>query len=160
MQENNATGGNQNEQGQAAFTTGSTTGAGSDFGQGSHQLGAESYRQGSTTNAGANYGNEAGRFSENAIGISDEGAAAIAAANNQSGLSQSSGGTTARDSDTNLSSREDRGQDKEDRHVPREGERRNTDLEESSHLDTDNTTRSRREQSGSWSNSSLETDRE
>jgi hypothetical protein len=39
MQENNATGADQNEQGQASFTERATTGGGSDFGQGSLQSG-------------------------------------------------------------------------------------------------------------------------
>ena len=42
----------------AEFYHGSTTQAGSNFGQGSAQLGKEGNRQGSETNSGSNYGNE------------------------------------------------------------------------------------------------------
>jgi hypothetical protein len=160
MQENNATGANLNEQGQASFTTGSTVGAGSDYGQGSSQLGGESYRQGSTTSEGANYNNETGRLSDSSIGTSNEGSSSRKAGAGQSGRDQQQvSGTTARDSDTNLSSQEDRGQEQNNK-VPHEGDRRDTSLEEDSHLDTDNTTASRRYQSGSWSSSSAEPGRE
>jgi hypothetical protein len=153
MQEDNATGANQNQQGRASFTTGSTTGGGSNFGQGSSQLGGESYRQGSTANEGANYDNEAGRFSNDSMGFANESSASISAANEQNTKSPASG-TSARDSDTPGSHREDRGQNGEGRMPPHEGDRRNTDLENASHLDTDNTTKERREQTGSWSGAS------
>jgi hypothetical protein len=153
MQEDNATGANQNSQGRAAFTTGSTTGGGSDYGQGSAQLGGESYRQGSEQNEGASYENEAGRFSNSSMGFANEGAAAIGAGKEQATRPPASG-DTARDSETPRSHREDRGQHEEKKMPPHEGDRRNTDLENSSHLDTDNTTKERREQKGSWSGAS------
>jgi len=150
MQEQNATGANQNEQGRASFTTGSTTGGGSDFGQGSSQLGGESYRQGNTENDGANYANEAGRFNNNAMGFSTEGSASVSPANAQN-ATQPGNGNTARESDNPASHREHRGQQQEGQMPPDEGDRRNTDLENSSHLDTDNSTKEGREESGSWS---------
>jgi len=73
MQENNATGENQNEQGRASFITGSTTGGGSNFGQGSSHLGAESYQQGSKVNTGANYNNESVGLADSLIGTKHEG---------------------------------------------------------------------------------------
>jgi hypothetical protein len=152
MQENNATGANLNEQGQASFATGSTTGGGSNYGQGSSHLGGESYRQGDTANAGANYNNEGGRLGSSSVGTNTEGSSSARTGAGESGrddVQQVAG--SVRESDTNLSSREDRGQEKDDEKMPREGDRKNTELEESSHLDTDNTTKSRREQSGSWS---------
>ena len=45
-------------QGRASFKPGSTTGGGSDYGQGSSYLGPDSYKQGATENEGANYDNE------------------------------------------------------------------------------------------------------
>lgn len=152
MQENNATGANQNEQGQASFVTGSTTGGGSNFGQGSHHLGGESYRQGSTTSTGANYGNEAGRLAGSTTGTSNEGSSSAVAGAAQSGNpGTQASGDTARDSHTNLSGSEDRGKGQSSEEMPHEGDRRNTSLENDTHLDTDNTTASRRAQSGSWS---------
>ncbi len=59
MQEDNANGARQNEQGQASFFTGTTMGGGSNFGQGSSHLGSDSYQQGSRTGTGSNYDNEA-----------------------------------------------------------------------------------------------------
>jgi hypothetical protein len=59
MQEDNANGARQNEQGQASFFTGTTIGGGSNFGQGSSHLGSNSYQQGSRTGTGSNYDNEA-----------------------------------------------------------------------------------------------------
>lgn len=44
----------------ATYHHGTTTQAGSNFGQGSLDLGKHSYRQGSEKNEGANYGNERG----------------------------------------------------------------------------------------------------
>lgn len=44
----------------ATFHTGSTTQAGSNFGQGSHQLGKQSHDQGSESDSGADYENEQG----------------------------------------------------------------------------------------------------
>ena len=48
----------EGEQGRATFKPGSTTGAGSDFGQGTTSLGPESYQQGQVENDGSNYDNE------------------------------------------------------------------------------------------------------
>ncbi len=72
-QEANAGGKDNNDQGQASFVTGSTTGGGSDYGQGSAYLGAESYRQGDTANTGSNYDNEAENLGSSNIGTGDEG---------------------------------------------------------------------------------------
>ena len=153
LQEDNATGANQHQQGKASFTTGSTTGGGSNFGQGSSQLGGESYRQGSKENEGANYDNEAGRFSNDTMGFANESAASIGAAKEQTTRPPATG-QTARESETPLSHREDRGQQEDKKMPPHEGDRRNTDLENSSNLDTDNTTKERREQKGTWSGAS------
>src|ERR1043165_6582695 len=73
MQRKNATGADNNEQGQASFVTGSTTGGGSNYRQGSSNLGGESYQQGDTTNSGANYLDEAGRLAASSTGTSNEG---------------------------------------------------------------------------------------
>lgn len=152
MQQNNATGANQNEQGQASFVAGSTTGGGSNFGQGSSHLGGESYRQGNETNEGSNYNNEAGRLANSSVGTNNEGSSSPrAAAGNSGNEGEQKAVGTVRESDTNLSSSEDRGQENKSEKVPHEGDRRNTELEESANLDTDNTTKSRRELSGSWS---------
>lgn len=44
--------------GRAKYHTGTTTGAGSNYGQGSMQLDANAYKQGDTRSAGSNYDNE------------------------------------------------------------------------------------------------------
>jgi hypothetical protein len=161
QQERNATGSNQNDQGQAAFATGSTTGAGSNYGQGSHQLGGESYQQGDTTGPGSNYSNEAGRLGDSSTGTNNEGSSSsrVGAGHTTSAATNSTSGNTARDSDTPLSAREDRGQSSDEDRKPEEGERRDTTtLERDTNLDTDNTTASRRYNSGSWSSGSVNND--
>ena len=80
MQENNATGAMNNEQGQASFVAGSTTGGGSNYGQGSSHLGSQSYRQGAEAGPGSNYLNEAEGLGRSDVGTNDEGTAAPAGA--------------------------------------------------------------------------------
>ncbi len=128
-QEANATGAEQNEQGRASFTTGSTTGGGSNYGQGSHHLGGESYKQGSVSNAGANYDNEAGLIGASSTGTSNEGSASGAAGAAQSGSSGDQQSTV-------------------------NAAHNATGQERAIHTDTDITNGSRRTTRDSWSNSS------
>ncbi len=153
MQEANATGAGQNEQGRASFTTGSTTGGGSNYGQGSHHLGGESYKQGSTANAGANYGNETENIGSSSTGTSNEGSSSANAGAARTGASgEQAAGNTARDSDTVSSAAGGRNQGEEKAHKPEEGERRDiSSLEGATHLDSDNTAGQRRAEGGSWS---------
>ena len=65
---------NPGEQGRAEFKTGSTTQAGSNYGQGSSHLGGESYQQGDSSNTGSNYDNEADQLGKSTVGTNREGA--------------------------------------------------------------------------------------
>ena len=161
MQEANALGTHNNEQGQSEFVTGSTTGGGSNYGQGSSHLGGESYQQGDRANAGSNYSNEQGRLGESAIGTSNEGSSSPVAGAAQSGnstdqaLNPGTSGTSSSRDDDQLSVNEERAPQTNEK-VPEEGERRNTTREEATSLETDNTTADRRQDGGSWSQSSTD----
>ena len=132
MQDANASGANQNEQGQASFTTGSATGGGSNYGQGSSHLGGGSYRQGDKTGSGSNYSDQT----------------------THSDIDLSSG--TARDDDR-LSGDENRGQNTDKEDLPEEGDRRDTGLEQDSGLAQDNSSAAGRQQNGSWRQGSTST---
>ncbi len=160
MQTANATGANQNEQGQASFSTGSTTGGGSNFGQGSSHLGGESYRQGDKVSAGANYGNETGRLGSSATGTSNEGASSATAGAAASGSSDASIDQAGSDTGPTGPAPERRAPDPEVDDLPTEGERRDTSLERDSGLSDGQlkSSDSGRSQSGSWSRSSTAPD--
>lgn len=103
MQEDNATGAMDNDQGQASFVAGATTGGGSDFGQGSSHLGSESYQQGEKLSAGSNYENEAEGLGRSPVGTSDEGTAAPAGtASSQSRLPEGDRHATNNEGDVDL----------------------------------------------------------
>jgi hypothetical protein len=150
MQEANATGAGNNEQGRASFTTGSTTGGGSNFGQGSSHLGGESYRQGDRTTTGSNYANEIDRLGNSATGTANEGSSSPnAGADDSQGSSAAMGSGSSAASNSGGSGRSRSDEDD----APGAHERESTSLEQESGLDTSPPDNGR-QQSGSWSRSS------
>ena len=121
MQEANATGARQNEQGRASFITGTTTGGGSNHGQGSSHLGTDSYRQGDTRNAGSNYSNESYGLGDSSVGTSEEGTSGTATGDRDiAQVSDTPDHTEAPAPDASP----DRGPGREENETPAEGERR------------------------------------
>lgn len=157
MQRANASGDNQNEQGQASFTTGSTIGGGSNFGQGSSHLGGESYRQGSETNSGSSYNNEAGRLGASATGTANEGSSDAGTGAAASGYDKTATEqVTPRNDDGGPLPQDHRGKAEKET-MPEEGERRDTGLEDASGLG-DTGTHGDGRQSGSWSRATTQDD--
>src|SRR6187399_2589998 len=156
MQEDNAIGAKENEQGQASFSTASTTGGGSNFGQGSSHLGAGSYRQGDRSGPGSNYSNEAEGLGRSATGTSNEGSSSPTAGAARSGSSTDAIYTSAdnRPDHTGSVEHEREGDKKE---TQEEGDRRDTGLEQDTGLSRGSANEgSGRPRSGSWSQSSTE----
>ena len=158
MQVANATGANMNEQGQAQFSTGSTTGGGSNFGQGSSHLGGGSYRQGDTVSAGANYENETNRLGDSSTGTSNEGSSSANSGAAASGSSEESSAPQGGDTPTERPQPDGIRPDSHEDDKPREGERRDTGLEKDSGFGEEASERPARGESGAWSRSSTSPD--
>lgn len=158
QQAENAAGENGNDQGQASFITGATTGGGSNYGQGSSHLSGGSYQQGDKANAGANYSNETGKFGSSSTGTSNEGSSSKntgASATGSADDTATSAGKSARENDQASSPDEDRGMSDGGARDLEERDRRNTGLEQDSGLAADDTTEAARRASGSWSAGSI-----